>query len=229
MEKTLSKYIHGYHHRDYLPHYKIQGGTYFVTFRLADSLPRVALEKINLELKSIEFPESISADEQDAVLKKKRHWEIEGFLDRGVGRCWLKHPQIAGLLVDTFRYFNLERYKLLAWVIMPNHVHVLVKTTRNFSVGTIVKTWKQYASTRAKKIPGISEIPAGKFWQTESFDHLTRTDDERDRIVNYIHQNPVKAKLCQRPEEWLWSSAYPVQTDLINPGRLEACATLNAI
>ncbi|MDR2981304.1 MAG: transposase [Puniceicoccales bacterium] len=222
MQPEYSKYIHGFHRRDYLPHLKVAGAAYFVTFRLADSLPKEVLLRIKTELEQTVFPEDATLDERTEHLRQLRRRKIEHSLDQGAGQCWLRHPEMASLLAGALKHFDGERYKLRAWVIMPNHVHVLVAPLKEFSLGAIVKSWKQFLATRAKK---ILAIPPGRFWQPESYDHWTRDADERERVISYIHQNPVKAKLCQRPEECPWSSAYPVQTDSINPGRLEACAT----
>ena len=88
---------------------------------------------------------------------------------------------------------------------MPNLVHVMVWPMPNFTLSEIVKTWKQYTSRRAKALLGLG---AQDFWQPESYDHWIRDDAERARIARYIRNNPVKAGLCQQPEEWRWSSAW---------------------
>ena len=91
------------------------------------------------------------------------------------------------------------------WVVMPNHVHVIVWPMPNHLLSDILKSWKQFTSRRAKKILHLGEEP---FWQPESYDHWIRNDEERARIARYIRNNPVTAGLCARPEDWKWSSAY---------------------
>jgi REP element-mobilizing transposase RayT len=91
---------------------------------------------------------------------------------------------------------------------MPNHVHVLFWPMPNYVVGEIVKSWKQFTSLRAKP---MLDLPEGRFWQPEPFDHWVRNDEERARIARYIRSNPVTARLCARPEDWRWSSAYRPQ------------------
>jgi type I restriction enzyme R subunit/putative DNA methylase len=101
--------------------------------------------------------------------------------------------------------FHESRYLLHEWVVMPNHVHALVWPMPNFLLSDIVKSWKQFTSRRAKKILGLGEEP---FWQPEPYDHWIRNDGEKGRISCYIRNNPVSARLCTRPEDWRWSSAW---------------------
>jgi REP element-mobilizing transposase RayT len=88
---------------------------------------------------------------------------------------------------------------------MPNHAHAIVWPMPNHLMSDILKSWKQFTSRRAKKIVGLGEEP---FWQTESYDHWIRSDEEKARIARYIRNNPVSAGLCARTEDWRWSSAY---------------------
>ena len=92
-----------------------------------------------------------------------------------------------------------------AWVVMPNHVHVVVYPINGFTLGEIVKSWKQFSALRAKRILGLN---GKRFWQPEAYDHWIRNAGEKAKIIRYIHNNPMKAKLCASPEEWKWSSAY---------------------
>ncbi|MDR0902385.1 MAG: transposase [Opitutaceae bacterium] len=117
----------------------------------------------------------------------------------------MRRPEIARLVAENLCFFNGARYTLLAWVLMPNHVHVLVKPLAAYALGAIVKSWKQYTSRRAKPMLAWKE---GRFWQIESYDHWARDAGEKERIAHYIHWNPVKAGLCKTPEEWPWGSAH---------------------
>ncbi|MDR1009812.1 MAG: transposase [Opitutaceae bacterium] len=212
------KYIHGFHQRAFggrrmLPHLKRLGGTYFVTYRLADSLPRDALARLEKEISQMKFPDGTPQDTQALQIQRERFRRIEAWLDAGAGSCCLRRPEIAKLVVESLRFFDGSRYTLHTWAVMPNHVHVLVTPAEAFSLGHIVRTWKQFTARRAKPLLAEAGVAwkAKSFWQCESFDRWTRDADERERAVWYIHANPVKAGLCGKPEDWPWSSAHVAQ------------------
>ena len=132
--------------------------------------------------------------------------EWRGTLDRGLGECWLKDPRVARLVVTALRYFDKKRYNLDAWCVMPNHVHVVVRPiapsdSALYLLGSIVHSWKSYTAKQANKILRRS----GEFWQREYYDHLIRDEEEFWHFIEYTLENPVKAGLCRRWEEWPWS------------------------
>src|SRR5215831_12166769 len=116
----------GWHSRGYLPHFDSQDVVQFVTFRLADSLPAEALVKLRTAAK----PESLRDE----------------MLDHGWGACWLRRDDVARLVEEAFLAFDGSRYRLLAWTIMPNHVHVLFAVMSGHPLGTIVSTWKRFTA-----------------------------------------------------------------------------------
>jgi REP element-mobilizing transposase RayT len=201
----------GIHTRGYLPHVKREGASYFVTFRLADSLPKEVLlsferekaERLRRLSDFVRRGETINDSEEEIARDLSRM--IERYLDRGAGACHLRRPQIAELVAGALRHFHESRYVLLEWVVMPNHVHAIVWPMPNHLLSDILKSWKQFTSRRAKAIAGMGKEP---FWQPESYDHWIRNDDEMARISRYIRNNPVTAGLCDRPEDWRWSSAW---------------------
>ena len=200
----------GIHDRGYLPHVKRERASYFVTFRLADSLPKEVLleferEKAERLRRLNDFAKRGEAinDSEEEIARDFRH-KVERYLDKGAGACQLRRPDIADLVADALRHFHKSRYLLHDWVVMPNHVHGIVWPMPNHLLGDILKSWKQFSSRRAKKIVGMGEE---SFWQPESYDHWIRNDEEKARITRYIRNNPVTAGLCGRPEDWKWSSA----------------------
>jgi REP element-mobilizing transposase RayT len=199
------KYHHGFHERGYLPHQKQENAAYFVTFRLADSLPREVLDALETELNAMPSVYAVDSTEHEAERMRERRRRIEAHLDSGWGECWLRRGEVAGLVEGSLRHFHDSRYELGAWVVMPNHVHVVVRPLGRFTLGEIVKGWKAFTGLRANRLLGLGE---GKFWQPESYDHWVRDDEEMARIVRYVHNNPVKAKLCAEPEDWKWSGAW---------------------
>lgn len=201
----------GIHTRGYLPHVKREGASYFVTFRLADSLPagtlllleRERAERLRLLEQKVQRSEETSDSEE--LIARDLQRRIERFLDRGFGACYLGRANIADIVAHSLRYFHGQRYLLRSWVVMPNHVHAVVWPMPNSQLSEVLKSWKQFTSRAAKRALGLGDEP---FWQRESYDHWIRSDGENARIARYIVNNPVLAKLCTRPEDWRWSSAY---------------------
>jgi putative transposase len=202
----------GVHSRGFLPHVKREGATYFVTFRLADSLPTTVLLQFEAQraarLRQLSQPAQAgqrASDSEDEINRDFRR-QVERYLDQGHGACHLRRPDVAALVAHTLQHFNGERYVLDDWVVMPNHVHVVLWPMPNQLLGEILKSWKQFTSRRARLLAGLA---AGRFWQVESYDHRIRNEAEQARICRYIRNNPVTARLCARPEDWRWSSAWP--------------------
>ena len=131
--------------------------------------------------------------------------QLDEWLDAGSGSCVLKGERAAEIVANALKHFDGQRYRLGAWVVMPNHCHALVWPMPNQVLSDILKSWKQFTSRRAKRVLGMGEEP---FWQPESYDHWIRNDNENARISRYIRNNPVTAGLCARPEHWRWSSAW---------------------
>jgi REP element-mobilizing transposase RayT len=214
-DEAVNSLRSGIHTRGYLPHVKREGASYFVTFRLADSLPKEVLleyerekaERLRRLNNFAKRGETINDSEEEIARDFRRR--IERYLDQGAGACHLRRPDIADLVANAMRHFNESRYLLLDWVVMPNHVHAIVWPMPNHLMSDILKSWKQFTSRRAKKIVGLGEDP---FWQPESYDHWIRSDEEKARIARYIRNNPVSAGLCASPEGWRWSSAYRAAT-----------------
>ncbi len=178
----------GWNQRGYLPHFDADTLIQFITFRLADSLP-----------KSI-FDELTAAASGSADLRQR----IEATVDSGLGSCALRDPVVATMVQDALRHFDGERYKLLAWTIMPNHVHVLVEQNIGFPLGDIVRSWKSFTAKTANKQLGRT----GVFWEPDYFDRYIRDQAHFDVAVHYIHENPVKAGLVALAADWRWSSAW---------------------
>ncbi|MFC1737040.1 transposase [Candidatus Hydrogenedentota bacterium] len=130
---------------------------------------------------------------------------IESYLDAGHGKCWLKEPEIGGMVSQALRHFDGERYLLHVWVVMPNHVHAVVTPHESHTLSEILQSWKSFTAHEAHKVAQASrlQIPKGKaFWQWESYDHLVRDEADFVRVCEYTVQNPVAAGLCGKPEEW---------------------------
>ena len=201
----------GIHTRGYLPHVKHEGAAYFVTFRLADSVPADVMARWERErterLRRLDDFTRRGESIQDSPEEIERDFgrALERYLDQGAGACHLRRADIADLVAGAMRHFHESRYLLRDWVVMPNHVHVVLWPMPNYRLSDILKSWKQFTSRRAKKTLGMAQEP---FWQTESYDHWIRNEAEAARIARYIRNNPVTAGLCAQPDDWQWSSAW---------------------
>ncbi len=117
----------------------------------------------------------------------------------------MNNPEVAHLVANAVKYFDGQRYSVGAWVIMPNHVHVVLWPHPGHTLSEILHSWKSFTSKEANK---LLHRKGETFWQAESFDHIIRDDDERERLVHYVENNPVKAGLCAQTGDWNWSSAH---------------------
>ena len=189
-----------WHSRGYLPHADKLHLMQSISFRLSDSLPQSLLKKLEKYLEK--FPEH----ERDINKREK----IELWLASGMGCCALKNHFMAKVVQDALLHFDGERYHLVSWCIMPNHVHVLIDPITK--LGAILQSWKSFTGRWALannerlglNIPLIN----GKrtFWMREYHDRFIRNKEHYQNEIDYIHMNPVKAGLCKIPEQWQWSS-----------------------
>jgi REP element-mobilizing transposase RayT len=174
----------GWHSRGYLPHFDSAETIQFVTFRLADSLPRSVAEAL--------------AQMSDGLAETDQH------LDSGSGQCWLGDPRIAEMVEASLLYFDGERYRLVAWCVMPNHVHTVIAPINEYRLGAIVQAWKSFSAKQANRLLGRE----GPFWHKDYFDRLIRDEGHLERTIDYVENNPVKAGLAASVTEWRWSSAW---------------------
>lgn len=178
----------GWHQRGYLPHYDVPWVTQIVTLRLVDSLPAS---------RRSEWEHMLRIENN-----RERRKRLEAYLDRGLGECWLRHPAMAELAEGALRFFDGQRYALAAWVVMPNHLHLLVDVW-DVPLAKLVKSWKNFVARKANQIAGRN----GPFWEREYLDTVIQDETHRRTAVRYIESNPVKAGLVCDAKEWQWSSA----------------------
>ena len=181
-----------------LPHWQQSGGIYFVTFRLADSLPSELLRGWMAEretwLRLHPLPWSAAEEREHA---ERFLGAVESWLDAGHGACVLGRQECAFEVGAAFTHFDGVRYDLVSWVVMPNHVHVLVRLYRDQALERVLHSWKRFASRRINMVLGGQ----GRLWQRDYFDRLVRDREHFNRCVRYIRRNPEKAKL--RPGRYL--------------------------
>ncbi|MCU0797175.1 MAG: (E)-4-hydroxy-3-methylbut-2-enyl-diphosphate synthase [Akkermansiaceae bacterium] len=197
----------------FLPHWTVQGGTYAVTFRLADSLPESVIlnyeTKRELLLKRLEKLAVASGSRsvrEDLIslrneLSALREVVVDTALDTSHGECLLKKDHVAQIVASALKHFDGERYDLLAWCVMPNHVHVVLKVFPGVELANVLHSWKSFSAHEINRELGRE----GTLWQKEYYDHLIRDAGDFVRQVRYVLANPGRAGLSG----WRWvGSAY---------------------
>jgi type I restriction enzyme R subunit len=186
-----------------LPHWQQEGVCYYVTFRLADSMPASVMGEwltrraIWLERHGISCKKEDRIDVSGLPSDHQREYrrvfgeEFQRQLDRGHGSCLLRKPANAKVVADTLLHFDGERYDVGDFVVMPNHVHVLVLPKEGHTLSEILKSWKGFSARQINLLEGRE----GALWQKESFDHIIRSRRQLDVVREYIRENPNVAKL----------------------------------
>jgi len=179
-------------HRRKLPHWQQDGSLVFLTWRLDDSIPQDKLDAWKEErqawLDAHNQPLS-SADEQEyhELFSSK----LDAWLDAGYGSCILKNPEIAKIVTNALHHFDGERYILDSFVVMPNHVHVLVQLESESALESVMHSWKSFTAHEINK----AQNSEGRVWQAEYFDRIVRDDAHLANLREYIAKNPVMAGL----------------------------------
>jgi carbamoylphosphate synthase large subunit/REP element-mobilizing transposase RayT len=175
-----------------LPHWEQSGATYFVTLRLADAVPQPVMQQWKEEL---EIWLKFHPEPWDATTKyeyqKRFQDNREQWLDQGHGGCLLKDADVSAIVVESMRHFDRQRYVLDAFVVMPNHVHVLVQLAKNQSLSDILHSWKSFSAKEINRVLGRT----GSVWQEESYDRIVRDFEGLTRYRDYIGRNPENARL----------------------------------
>ena len=181
-----------------LPHWQQPGATVFVTFRLADSLPRELIEGWRQERDAWRRwnPEPWS-EKQDREYRRRFTATIEAWLDEAYGACLLRCVDCAKIVGETLNHFDGERCHQHAWIVMPNHVHALFSLIEGHTLETLLKSWKGFT---ARSINSLL-LRRGAFWQKDYRDRLVRSHEHFVHCARYIRENPEKADL--RPGEYL--------------------------
>jgi len=184
-------------HAGNLPHWQQKNVWYFITFRLADSLPLHVVEKVKEEREIWLKQHDISnlTKEKKIEYYKLFSERIEDILNAGYGSCALKDPKIAKIVEDALLHFNNQRYIIDEYIIMPNHVHLLVKPLNDNKLPQILHSWKSFTANEINKVLGKK----GEFWMKESYDHIVRNLEAFNAFRNYIKNNPVKVPTASLP------------------------------
>lgn len=205
--------------RGFLPHAEFDHALVFITYRLADSLPQTVFDQWEelkeklLAQKTLNEQNSSAQPQKNLVsrqhLESHRRLFLDLHLDRGLGSCFLKYPEVAAIIMENWHHFDGDKYRLLCSTIMENHVHILIQLNKlgKAHLPDIIHSWKSYTSHRINKEFGETEtykkhFPDHHFWYNEYWDRYIRDPKHLDNTVNYILQNPVKAGLSKTWEQW---------------------------
>ncbi len=181
--------------RNRLPHWDQPGATYFLTFRLADSIPSKLLDQWRAERDLwMQCNPEPWTPEQEAQYHKKFSGALERCLDDGHGECELRRADVRSAVEGVFTKFDGDRYLHHGWVIMPNHAHLLFSMRSGVELSELLKAWKG-ASSRAAGVVLGRRMSDDAFWQRDYFDRLVRDTEHFCKCVRYIRNNPGFAKL----------------------------------
>lgn len=207
----MQKDFPDFHTRGYLPHLENRS-LQVITFRLYDAVPRHVIDSWMNELSDLYRMNDSSVSTQLEARRKLRK-QIDNYEDHGYGQCFLRDERIANFTERALFCYDNQYYRLLRWVIMPNHVHVLIDKLPGHSLSTIVQNWKSLTAHQANQLLGRR----GVFWMAEYYDRYVRNEEHLSRVIAYIDANPVKAGLADSPSAYRWSSAYYDSIDRAQP------------
>ena len=181
-------------HRNRLPHWQQDERTYFVTFHLADSIPRAKMmEWLSERAAWLRWNTPPWSEEQQREYARRFGRTIERWLDAGEGACLLRDPDVAEIVRNAFSHFGGSRCDLHSWVVMPNHVHLLVSLREGQTLDGLMQSWKGFTSRAINRLLGRS----GALWQKDYYDRLIRNAEHFWNCANYIRNNPAKARLAE--------------------------------
>ncbi len=184
--------------RSNLPHWRQEGTIYYITYRLADSLPQEKLDQWYQERDQwyAAHPPPWDEEAYDQYMQRFPA-QIERWLDQGSGRCVLRDPHLSSIVGESLGHGHGTHYLLDRWVVMPNHVHALVCPLPGTELSTIIQTWKSYTALEINRWLGEE----GSLWQKESFDHIVRSPAHLERFRKYIHDNPRRTMRIDAPPQ----------------------------
>ena len=177
----------------FLPHTDAGGRPQMITTRLSDSLPRDIFRSIK----------------DKASCQAERRALTEQYLDDGRGHCWLGREDLAKIAANSLKFYDGKNYKLIDWVIMPNHIHLVYDKPRK-SIGRIVGSYKSYTAQECNR---LLERAGRSFWQRDYYDRYARDSLHLFTMSCYVILNPVKAGLVDDPFDWPYSSVHDYHPD----------------
>ena len=201
------KELKPYYHRR-LPHYQPKDSILFVTFRLANSLPKNVVVQLlqEREQREINIMCEKNREKKQILLQEegRRYFgHFDSYLDRVMTEIhWLANPVVAEVVKNSILFYDQKIYEVVAFCIMSNHVHLVLNMEKtNVPLHSILQRVKSYSARKANSLLEMKGI----FWQRENYDHVVRNSEELKRIVRYVMENPLKAGLCKTWSDWRWT------------------------
>ncbi len=189
--------------RGELPHWQVADGRYFVTIHLRGAIPVEGQRRIRQIGEQYRYISVKSGKKQNEALELSRRIfaEMEEWLDQTSSVHHLERPSFAEMVVEAIEY-RCKRciWEMFSSVVMPSHIHLFFELNGELSLKHELEEFKRWTGHRAAQLDG--QFHGRRFWQTEWFDHWSRSDEEDERIVRYFRQNPVKAGLAQNTTGW---------------------------
>lgn len=199
-------------YRRNLPHIQPRSAAFLVNFRLAGSLPGEVVERLRADAEQLKKKLLGIKDQEEILLLRDKEqrklfakWD-DALHNSKTGSFWLKEDRIAEIVANSIRFHDGNWFDVLAYCIMPNHVHLVLapyesSENADYSLTRIMHNIKRNSANHANKALGRT----GAFWQHENYDHFARDEKELERIIKYVLYNPVKAKLVKEQTAWKWS------------------------
>jgi putative transposase len=192
-----------------LPHWRQPGATYFLTFRLNDSLPDAVVQehkreqeewraRIAQELQTKACISEPTAEEFEAF-QLRWYRKMETVMDEGHGSCALKNPRARDLVVNALLHFHANRYEMHGFVVMPNHVYCVVRPLADWQPEQLLHSWKRFSARQINLLSGTK----GQMWQHDTWNRIVRNEEHWFRAMRYTTGNPERAKLW-RGESTVW-------------------------
>jgi REP element-mobilizing transposase RayT len=192
--RFFNPYADIHYTKSWLPHWQQKGAVYFVTFRRADSVPKSLIEQWQSERSTWFRFHPLPWNAQIELEYHRRFtFAIEHWLDAGHGSCLLRRAGCAKIVGNALQHFDTERYAQIAWVVMPNHVHLVFVQRTEWPIETLLHSWKSFTAHQINRLLGRS----GRLWQHDYFDRLVRDETHFANCVRYIRRNPKKACLAE--------------------------------
>jgi len=189
--------------RGRLPHWEVEDGRYFVTIHLAGAIPKLVIERIQHLSAQLQQRESPNSNDLHLPLMRTIFRQMEEWLDRVEHNTLLNVPAVAEMVIEAIEHRSqIQHWELFEFVIMPSHIHLLLSVLH----GTLKESIEDFKRWTGHKAAKLINLPDHRFWQDEWFDHWSRSDEQDERLVLYIQQNPVKAGLVQAAADWKYGS-----------------------
>ncbi len=182
----------------HLPHWQVENGRYFVTIHLYGAVPQIAHQRIHelsAQFRIAERDGNYLESDQYLKLTRLIFLEMERWLDRTPAVSHFQHSVLCEMVIEAIEHRQRAKiWDIFSFVIMPSHIHLFFEFNNELSLKAELEEFKRWTGHQAVKVQ--TKLSGNRFWQLEWFDHWSRSDEEDDKIVRYIQNNPVKAGLA---------------------------------